>query len=278
MGRNVRTLTGHPDRTHSFGPRVTAYPYHFDHPDRLAETLQGAETLYNTYWIRYPYGGMTYEKAVENSRTLFQTAQKAGVRRIVHVSIANPSPTSPLAYYSGKAQVEEALIGTGLSYAIFRSTVIFGKEDILIHNIAWMVRHFPVFAVPGDGRYELRPIYVEDLADAMVQAGQTGQNTVQDAVGPESYTFNDLILLIAKSLRKNTRLTHFPPELVYALTAVMGRFVGDVILTREEIDGLLHNLLASQAPALGHTCLSAWIQENAAQLGVSYASEIKRHF
>jgi NADH dehydrogenase len=186
-GREVRTITSHPSRPHSFGDRVQVFPYDFDQPDRLVETLRGADTLYSTYWVRYPFSNLTFERAVENSKTLFLTAKKAGVRRIVHVSIANPSKSSPLAYYSGKAHVEEALLETGLSYAIFRPTVIFGKEDILINNIAWMVRHFPVFAVPGDGQYKLQPIYVEDFADALVDAGTRSKNEIRYAVGPESF-------------------------------------------------------------------------------------------
>ena len=201
-GRQIRTLTGHPDRPHPFGNALATHPYNFEHPDQLAASLEGAQTLYNTYWVRYPYGALTYDKAVENSRILFQAAKKAGVERIVHVSIANPSKTSLLPYYSGKARVEEALLETGISYAIFRPTVVFGKEDILINNIAWMARHFPVFVVPGDGQYGLQPIYVEDMADAMVLAGQRRQNEIHDAVGPEIFTFDALIELIGKTLNK----------------------------------------------------------------------------
>jgi uncharacterized protein YbjT (DUF2867 family) len=277
-GRIIRTLTNHPNRPHTFGERVLPLPYNFERPDKLAESLQGAETLYNTYWVRFSYGTHTHQKAIENSRTLFQAAKKAGVQRIVHVSIANPSIDSPLAYYSGKARVEEALRETGVPYAIFRPSVVFGKEDILINNIAWMVRHFPVFAIPGNGQYELQPTYVEDLADAMVAAGQSKDNQVVNALGPEKYRFNDLVRLIAQHVGKPTRLLHLPATVTYGLTSLLGRWLGDIVLTKEEIQGLIDNLLTSPEPTLGQTPLSGWIEKNKEVLGVTYRSELKTHF
>jgi NADH dehydrogenase len=170
-GVRVKTLTGHPDRENSFGDQVTVAPFNFDDPVALAESLRGATTLYNTYWVRFEHGDATFAKAVENTKTLIAAAGEAGVSRIVHVSITNPSPDSALPYFKGKALLEEAIIQSGLSYAIIRPTVIFGLEDILVNNIAWILRRFPVFAVPGGGGYRLQPIYVEDMADIAVSAG-----------------------------------------------------------------------------------------------------------
>ena len=204
-GYRVRTLTSHPDRKNPFGRNVEVFPYNFDHPDELRENLRGTSTLINTYWVRFPRGESTFESAVRNTRTLISAAKNAGVQRIVHVSIANPSTESPLAYYRGKAQLEEAVMNSGLSYAILRPTVIFGTEDILINNITWFVRRFQVFAIPGDGRYGLRPIYVEDMAGLIVDvAGQTN-NTVIDAVGPETYASEDLVLLIAGMVGRSVK-------------------------------------------------------------------------
>ncbi|HYG57273.1 MAG TPA: NAD(P)H-binding protein, partial [Symbiobacteriaceae bacterium] len=172
----VRTLTGHPNRPNPFGQAVEAVPYAFDQPARLVESLRGASTLYNTYWVRFPYGDASYEQAVRNTETLFRAAREAGVRRVVHVSIANADPASPLPYYAGKGRLEEALASSGLSYAILRPTVVFGREDILINNIAWLLRRFPIFGVPGSGDYGIQPIYVEDLADLAVAAAGRKEN------------------------------------------------------------------------------------------------------
>src|SRR5579871_1861597 len=243
-GYQVRTLTNHPRRESPFGDRVEAFPYSFDRPDLLGETLRGTSTLINTYWVRFPHGRSTFESAVANTKTLIAAAKDAGVKRIVHVSIANPSEESPLGYYRGKAQLEKAVIESGLSYAILRPTVIFGAEYILINNIAWFVRHFPVFGIPGDGRYRIRPIYVEDVARLIAGVAQGQQNCVLDAVGPETFTFEDLVRLVAEKVGRPARVIHLPAPLAYLATLVTGWFVGDVILTWQEYRGLMADLLA----------------------------------
>lgn len=277
-GYKIRTLTHHPQRENPFGEKVQVLPYDFEQPEKLTESLRGASALINTYWVRFPHGAMTFEKAVQNTRTLIRAAQDAGVRRMVHVSIANPSLDSPLGYYKGKAELEQAVMESGLSYAILRPTVIFGQEDILINNIAWFVRHLMVFGVPGNGRYSVRPIYVEDMARLLADSVEQQTNTVTDAVGPESYTFDELVKLIAEKIGRRVWLLHLPAPLAYISTRVAGWGLGDVVLTWEEYKGLVANLLASSAPAAGSTRLSEWLETNHERLGRKYASEVARHF
>jgi uncharacterized protein YbjT (DUF2867 family) len=282
-GCEVRTLTNHPPSSSSegqnpFGDRVQVFPYRFDQPDELRRSLEGASVLVNTYWVRFPYGQTDFHTAVRNSRTLITAARDAGVRRIVHVSIANPSLDSPLGYYKGKAEVEEAVVASGLSYAILRPTVIFGAEDILINNIAWFLRRLPVFGIPGDGRYGIRPIHVEDMARLLADAAEKEGNSVISAVGPETFSFEELVRLIARRVGRPVRLIHLPATLAYLSTLVTGWIVGDVVLTWEEYKGLMGNLLAPEGPSAGQTRLSEWLAENGERVGRSYASEVARHF
>ncbi len=277
-GYGIRTLTNHPERVNPFGDKVRVFPYNFDDPDQLTQTLVGASTLINTYWVRFPRGTANFESAVQNTRTLISAAKSAGVKRIVHVSIANPSLESNLGYYKGKAQLERVVRESGLLYTILRPTVIFGLEDILINNIAWFVRHFPVFAIPGDGRYGIRPIYVEDMARLIADAVEQQENVVLDAVGPETYTFEELVRQIAVQLRRRTRLVHLPMPVAYVSTLLTGWFVGDVVLTWEEYKGLMDNLLAPEGPSTAETCLSQWLAANREQIGMKYASEVARHY
>lgn len=277
-GHRVRTLTYHPDRASLFGDDLQVFPYNFDRPDKLTETLRGATTLINTYWVRFPHGVSTFEAAVQNTNTLIDAAKNAGVKRIVHVSIANPSLQSPLVYYKGKAQLEQAVLDSGLSYTILRPTVIFGLEDILINNIAWFVRRFPVFGIPGDGSYRVRPIYVEDMAQLIADAVEQQENTVLNAVGPETFSFEGLVRLIAAQVGRSVRLVHLPMPLAYVSTLVTGWFVRDVVLTWEEYKGLMANLLAPEGPPSGDTRLSQWLASNREHVGSQYASEVARHF
>lgn len=278
MGRRVRTLTGHPDRPNPFGDRVSVIPFQFDNPRELTKSLEGAATLYNTYWIRFPHGRVGFQSAVENTKALIQAAEAAGVRRLVHLSITNASEDSRLAYFRGKALVEQAITRSRLSWAILRPTVIFGAEDILINNLAWLLRRFPVFAVPGSGRYRLQPVFVEDLAELAVNEARHETNVLLDAVGPEAYAFTDLVRLMAGAVRSRARIVHVRPALALLLSRLVGYVVQDVLLTRDELEGLMKDLLVSDSPPTGRTSLRRWLSESADRVGIRYASELGRHY
>jgi NADH dehydrogenase len=277
-GCRVRTLTGSPGRANSFGGQVEAREYHWDDPRQLAEALRGARALYNTYWVRFNMPGATFDDAVRNTRTLFAAAKEAGVRRIVHVSITNPSEDSPFEYFRGKARLEKDLAASGLSYAILRPAVLFGGEGILINNIAWALRHAPIFGVFGDGRYRLRPIYVDDLAALAVEQARGTENAVIDAVGPESFTYRELVGAIAAAIGVRRTVMRVPGAIGWRVGWLMGKVIGDVMLTREEVGGLMAGLLYTDSPATAPTRLTDWLRENAAWLGARYFGElVRRH-
>lgn len=275
-GYQVRTLTDSVNRINPFGNRIKAYPFNFDNPERLVESLKGASVLYNTYWVRFNYAEFRQSIAVTNTIKLFNAAKRAGVKRIVHISITNPSEDSHLEYFRGKARLERALIESGISYAILRPALLFGKEDILINNIAWMLRRFPVFGVFGDGNYKLRPIYVDDLARLSVKEGKKKENRIIDAVGPETFTYLYLVREIGRIIGKERRFIFIPDTVGYFLGWIIGKVLGDIIITRDEIEGLKTNLLYTDSPAAGSTRLTDWARENSSVLGLHYASELAR--
>lgn len=278
LGRRVRTLTGHPDRPNPFGSAVEVAPLDFADYAGLVKSLAGAATLYNTYWIRFPYRGATFAGAVANSRRLIQAAREAGIRRLVHISITNPSPDSPFPYFRGKAQVEQAVMASGLAYAIVRPTVLFAPEDVLFNNIAWLLRRFPMCVIPGDGAYRLQPVHVDDVARLAVEAGQRTENLLVEAAGPEVFTYRELVELMAAAVGARVRLLHAPPAVALFLAGLIGRLVGDVVLTRDELSGLMANLLVATGPPAGTIRFSAWLRENAGRVGLHYASEVARHY
>ena len=275
-GHRVRTLTNSANRASPLQGRVEAVPYHFEDPERLAESLRGAAVLYNTYWVRFNHRTFTHAEAVENTRRMFQAAERAGVARIVHVSITNPSEDSELEYFRGKAILERALQETGIPHTILRPTVLFGKEDILINNIAWMLRRFPVFGVFGDGRYKLQPIYVDDLAKLAVEEGAAAGTRIIDAIGPETFAYRELVRTIGEIIGKPRPIVPVPPALGYGAGWIVGKLVGDTVVTREEIAGLMQNLLVTGSPPAGETKLTDWAREHAATLGINYANELAR--
>jgi NADH dehydrogenase len=276
--KSVITLTGRPDRPNPFGERVKAHAFNFDKPSALTASLEGVEVLYNTYWVRFDYGQTTFAQAVRHTKTLFDAAKTAGVRRVVHVSITNPSLDSTLPYFRGKAELEQYLRASGLSYAILRPTVVFGREDILLNNIAYILRRFPVFVMPGSGEYRLQPIYVEDLAALAVREGGSDENRIIDAVGPETFTFAALVRMVRERVGSRARIVSLPPGVALFLSRLVGLLVKDVVLTRDEVEGLMQNLLVTSSPPAGQTRFSEWARDNAHMLGAKYASELERHY
>ena len=277
-GRELVTLTNHPDRPDPFGGRVSVRPLAFTDPDALARSLDGVDTLYNTYWVRLEHGGITYADAVRNSRTLFQAASAAGVRRIVHISIANGSMHSELPYYRAKALAEEVLRATGVGHAILRPAALFGDEPLLINIIAWLLRHLPVFAVAGDGRYGIQPVHVDDLAGLAVELGRRSDDVAVDAAGPEQFTFIEFVRLIRRAVGSRALIVNVPEPMTYLGGRLLGIPLRDVVLTRDELAGLTAGLMASGEPALGTTRFTDWLSEASPWLGRHYVSELKRHF
>lgn len=277
-GERVRTLTGHPGRFDPFDGRVEVAPYDFRDPAAMAESLRGADVLYNTYWVRFPRGEVTFEAAAANSRALLAAAAAAGVRRVVHISITNAAATSPIPYFRRKGEVERSVAESGLSHAILRPTLIFGPGDIIINNIAWLLRRYPLFAVPGRGDYRLQPVFVDDVAELAVAAADMAENLTMDVVGPETFAFIDLVRLIAATVGSRARIVHVRPDLALLFSRTIGAFVDDVLLTRDELAGLMAGLLVSAGPPTGRTPLSRWLTENAATVGTDYASELARHY
>ena len=271
-GCGVLTLTNSPGRANPFGGKIAAFPYNFERPERLVENLRGAAVLYNNYWVRFG----PYAEAVKNTEILFDAAVKAGVKRIVHISITNPSADSPFGYFRGKALVERMLTGSGLGYAILRPAVLFGREDILINNIAWFLRTFPVFGVFGKGDYCLQPVHVDDLARLAVEHGRRAENAIIDAAGPETYTYRELVRMTGAGIGRPRPIISIPPLAGYVLGRLTGKMHFDIAITRDEIRGLMANLLCTNSPPSGGTRLSEWIKANRDILGRRYRSELAR--
>ena len=274
----VITLTGHPGRPNEFAGAVKAFPFRFDDPAAMAESLAGVRVLYNTYWIRFDRGQATHDRAIAHTRALIRAAEMAGVQRVVHISITRPDRDSPLPYFRGKALLEEDIRSARFSSAILRPTVVFGVEDILINNVAYLLRKLPVFLIPGTGQYRLQPIYVEDLAKLAVDAAHSSDNMTLDAVGPECFSFDELVRLVAATVKSRAAILHAPRALAFGAARLLGSVFHDVMLTRDEMDGLMANLLISDSVPTGATSLRRWLAEHAATLGTRYASEVQRHY
>ena len=278
QGIRVRTLSRRLSGRNPLGSLVETAPLDFSDPGGLRRSMEGAGVLYNTYWIRYARGHMTFDRAVENTATLFEAAVRAGVGRIVHFSVTNASHSSELPYFKGKAQVEDMLKGIGVPYAVIRPTLVYGDGDVLLNNMAWALRRFPAFPVCGAGYYPVQPVYAADVAAQAVEAGSQSDNSIADAAGPDTFSFEELLRLVASAMGVRSRLVRMPPWLGHTLTRLVGLLMRDVALTRDEVDGLMAGLLTSKAEPTGTTKLNNWLAENGDSLGRSYVSELRRNW
>jgi uncharacterized protein YbjT (DUF2867 family) len=277
-GHRIVVLTGHPNRPNPFGDRVRLAPFHFDNARELVTTLKGTKTLFNTYWVRFDHGPVSFERAMEQTRRMIRAAEQAGVEKIVHLSVSNPTADSPFPYFRGKAVLEEEVRRSKLTWTIVRPTLVFGGEDeILVNNIAWLLRRFPIFAVPA-GSYRLQPIFVEEVAELAVNAADTMDSVVVDAAGPEALTFEDMVRLMARKIGSHALIFPASPRLCLLLLRVLGVMVHDVVLTKDEIGALTAELLLTSTPPVGRKRFGDWLDQNATTLGRRYASELNRHY
>jgi NADH dehydrogenase len=275
-GHDVLTLTNSSGRDHPLSGQIRAEPFNFDHPDKLARALEGTSVLINTYWVRFDHRRFDHATAVQNTLTLFEAAKRAGVARIIHVSITNPQEGSPLPYFHGKGRLERALRESGIAHTILRPAVLFGDGDILINNIAWALRRLPCFGVFGDGEYKLQPIHVEDFAELAVREATENGNRTIEAIGPETFTYRALAQTVGRIIGCPRPVFSVPPWFGYATGRLVGWWHHDEFITREEVTGLMENRLCVDAPPAGHTKLTEWAALHATSLGRTYASELAR--
>jgi uncharacterized protein YbjT (DUF2867 family) len=276
--RRVRTLTNHPKRPGAEDIKVDVAPLQFTDRAALVDSLRGADVLYNTYWVRFRHGRMGFGEAIANTRTLVGAAAEAGVRKIVQISVSNPSVDSHLDYYAGKARTEEIVRTSGLQWAIVRPTLVFGTEDILINNIAWLLRRMPMFVIPGLGTYRVQPVSVEDVAEIATWAAEQTDNITLDAAGPDTVTYAELVEGIAIAVGRRPRFVFMPPRLTLWAGDIVSRYMRDVMLTRQELQGLMEELLVSNEKPRGTRRIDNWLLTNADLVGRTYASELDRHW
>lgn len=279
-GKRVRTLTNHPEWRDpaSAEAEIEAVPYNFNNPDALTASLRGATAVYSTYWVRFSRGAATYDQAVRNIATLVRAAEAAGVQTFVHIGVSNAREDAPWPYFRGKARADAVVMASAMTHCIIRPTIVFGKEDVLVNNIAWMLRTFPVYAIPGSGAYRLQPVYVDDVAELAVRAAAGGTNVVMDAAGPEVFTYEEMVRMLAGRLGRQVEFVHVPPAVALGLSRMLDYVVGDIVVFKEELEAVMAELHVSPQPPTGRTRFTDWLDEHARGLGRRYTSELARHY
>jgi len=125
-------------------------------------------------------------------------------------------------------------------------------------------------------RAALQPIYVDDLAKLAIEQGEKIENVIIDAVGPETFTYHELVEEIADAMEMKKPILHIPPPLGFFIGMIVGKIFGDITITRDEIEGLMAGLLYTDSKPVGTTRLTDWLKENASTVGNHYSSELAR--
>lgn len=276
--RKIIALTSHINRKHEFGNRIKVRSYNFDNYKTLLKTLEGTTCVFNTYWVRFNYKNVSFKDATKNSKLLVDASIEAGVERFIHISVINPSQNYHYEYFRGKREVEKYIKKSGLSYAILRPALLFGNEEILLNNITWLIRKYGIFFIFGSGKYKVTPVYVDDVANEAVKQAKLKKNIVEDAIGPETYEFEELVRSIAKTINKPLNVYHLNNVLITLVSKFLSFTVNDPIVTADEMKVVLDNTLYSNAKPIGTTKFSKWLEQHKTTFGTEYHSEVERHF
>ena len=276
-GEKVRTLTSKTD-INLYNENIEVFQYNFEDKEYLIKAMSGAEKLFNTYWIRFPYKSHTFEKVVFRTKILIDCAKEADIKKIIHISVSNANSKSKLNYFKYKGIVEEMIKDSKIDYFILRPTIIFGKESILINNIAWFLRKFPIFIVFGKGKYLVQPIFIEDIAKIAVLESDNSANKIIDIVGPEVFEFKEMVNFIKTKISSKCKILYLPTFLFQIFIPILNFLTKDVVLTKEELKALKENLLYSKEEPIGQKKFTDWIEENKFDVGKEYFSELLRHY
>ena len=273
-GYEIHTLTNR----QPFSPsKISFAPLRFEF-EHLKKELCRADVFINTYWVRFPYSRQSFTTAVANSKMLIDAAIAAGVKRIIQISVSNAQDGMNLGYYAGKAKVDDYVHRCPIPFAIVRPTLVVGEADVLTNNIVWLLRHFPIFLIPGNAEYRLQPITLHDTACIISEMVEDQSCKEIDAAGPDIMSFRDYVRLVARACHLKRPIISVPEGFALGFLQLIQPLLRDIILTREELLGLKQELLISHKAPLGKESIADWLKLHGNRLGYRYVNDIKRHF
>lgn len=198
-------------------------------PNTLPPAMQSQDAVIHLVGIirEFPARGITFQKLhLEATANMVAAARQAGICRYIHMS-ALEAKTAPVAnYHKTKQQAEEVLITSGLTYTIFRPSIIYGPRDAFINLFKRQIETLRLVPIIGHGRYLLQPVPVWQVAKGFALALETPitENRSYDVGGPEPISFNDLIDTLAQVLKKKAYKLHLPLWLLRMAAGLFQRF------------------------------------------------------
>ena len=226
----VRVLTRNPDtaRARLELPGVEFVRGDVGNPATLKDALAGASAIvdavqFDGYPIENPRRGFTFERIdYGGAAALIAAARQAGVAQFIYVSGAAADENSTHPGFRAKGRAERAIRESGLSYTIFRPSLVYGREDKVVNGLARAIRFAPVMGVPGTGRQNVQPVLVDDLAACVALAvSGRGRNQTYDIGGPDLMTFDEMMKVIMDASGHRRLLFHIPEAVMRAVGGVL---------------------------------------------------------
>jgi uncharacterized protein YbjT (DUF2867 family) len=222
-GITVRVLTRNPEkaRAHFDLPGVEFVSADIAQPASLKDALAGVSTIvdaiqFDGYPVENPQRGLTFERIdYGGALALIDAAKQAGVAQFIYISGAAADENSAHPAFRAKGRAERAIRESGLTYTIFRPSLVYGPQDKVVNGLARALRYAPVFGVPGTGRQKVQPLLVDDFAACvMLAVSGRGRNGTYDIGGPDLMTFDEMMRIIMDASGHRRPLFHIPETIM----------------------------------------------------------------
>ena len=211
--------------------------------ETLKGKLEGTDAVIHLVGIirEFPGRGITFQKVhFQGSKNMIDIAIQEGVKKFILMSALGADTSAKTPYHKTKAQAEDYLKSSGLSFTIFKPSIIFGTEDQFVNTFAQMRKKAPFIPVIGDGQYQLQPISVKNLSEAFVKSLElpSAENQTFNAGGPDRLAFDAILDLIGEASGKKVRKIHVPVWMFKPVVILMQRLPSFPI-TLDQMDMLL---------------------------------------
>jgi NADH dehydrogenase len=257
-GGDVGVMTAHPHRSKariaSLGARLV--PGDVLDPASLDRAMGGADVVvqtltFPTFPVERPRKRYTFAEFDHlGTERLVQAAVRGGVGRFVFCSGAGAAPDAPKVWFRAKWAGEEAVRDSRVSHAILRPSWVYGPEDRALNKFVAFHRWLPFVPVIGDGRQQLQPVFVDDVAEALAQAAAaTGPTGTFEVGGPDVMDMNEVLTVMMEVRGRRKPLVHFPPALP-KLAGFFLQFLPRPPLSPDAVDFATGDALADTAPLL----------------------------
>jgi len=198
---------------------------------RLQKKLKSYDALVHLIGIGIESSGSTFEEINVNlTKNTIKLCKKSGIKKIIYISGLGVSKNNTSNYFTSKYKAEQEIINSGLDYTIFRASYIIGKTDHLTKSLSKQMKK-GVIIIPGSGKYQLQPIFVEDVAKIILKSilEKKFSKKILDLVGPRKISFEDFVKLFSKNTKvkfKKINLKNAYDEGTYSLES-LDLLIGD---------------------------------------------------